>query len=747
MELKKLVLVGVFLFLIIFSLSIISAKSCSVQSSCNAANTVMKLSSTTNAHGSLYNQGSYNNFLCCDFSGTHSNDGNNKIVGLSSTTNAHAEIPTLSNYGTGVYFGDLKCVSGSSCPSGYDIPMISLSSTTNAHLGSFNSYLVKICCCAPGEWEWTDNYQCVGNMRQRQQRRTLCPSGYNYQWVDDACPSGERCIGSGQCIDNCIFTNAYWSQSSAVEGENIQMILEGTNCDGKSVSFKIYEDDLVGDDFVTTVSGTFDRETWTAEWQDDGSGNPEYYFTAILDAYTAMTKTSGLLDVSCKIGEWEWTDNYQCNGDLRQREQRQDICPHNAGSGYNYQWVDDACPSGERCIGSGQCIDNCIFTNAYWSQSSAVEGENIQMILEGTNCDGKSVSFKIYEDDLVGDDFVTTVSGTFDRETWTAEWQDDGSGNPEYYFTAILDAYTAMTKTSGLLDLKREIYWMDMDGNRISEADFGDTVQMIITWTNSGTFEIKENNLLFDDEIKTIDGVSVGNDVIAKWTITQEDLDKADDYDEFYFKVDEGEKSEYLKINLNKNDDPTNITILSPECGEYFDEGVEIIIDVIAVDTDDIISGTISIDGSIVETFSNGGISSNKIFNSPGNFQIIVETISNRGERARMISNIMILEKDGENYVDGKYAAACITKPKDYSYIDGGEVEFDASTTRAIKITDGVLDLLIPDEGDIFSWYWMFMPENVVREFVDSSDPTAYRFTAEFSIAGDNSATLRVEIN
>ena len=286
-----------------------------------------------------------------------------------------------------------------------------------------------------------------------------------------------------------------------------------------------------------------------------------------------------------------------------------------------------------------------------------------------------------------------------------------------------------------------------MDGNRISEADFGDTVQMIITWTNSGTFEIKENNLLFDDEIKTIDGVSVGNDVIAKWTITQEDLDKADDYDEFYFKVDEGEKSEYLKINLNKNDDPTNITILSPECGEYFDEGVEIIIDVIAVDTDDIISGTISIDGSIVETFSNGGISSNKIFNSPGNFQIIVETISNRGERARMISNIMILEKDGENYVDGKYAAACITKPKDYSYIDGGEVEFDASTTRAIKITDGVLDLLIPDEGDIFSWYWMFMPENVVREFVDSSDPTAYRFTAEFSIAGDNSATLRVEIN
>ena len=147
MVIKKLgVFVGV-LFLMILFLGFVSAASCSIQSSCNIANTVMKLSDTLNVHGSLYNQGSYTQYLCCDFTGTHTCDGTNKILGLSVDTNAHAEIPSLTNYGTNVCFGDLECNSGSgSCPSGYNIPMLSLSPNTNAHLGSFDTYSTKICC-------------------------------------------------------------------------------------------------------------------------------------------------------------------------------------------------------------------------------------------------------------------------------------------------------------------------------------------------------------------------------------------------------------------------------------------------------------------------------------------------------------------------------------------------------------------------------------------------------------------------
>jgi hypothetical protein len=46
----------------------------------------MRLSSLTNAHGALWDQGTYTYYLCCDFTGTHTCDGDNTILTLSSTT-------------------------------------------------------------------------------------------------------------------------------------------------------------------------------------------------------------------------------------------------------------------------------------------------------------------------------------------------------------------------------------------------------------------------------------------------------------------------------------------------------------------------------------------------------------------------------------------------------------------------------------------------------------------------------------
>ena len=100
---------------------------------------------------------------------------------------------------------------------------------------------------------------------------------------------------------------------------------------------------------------------------------------------------------------------------------------------------------------------------------------------------------------------------------------------------------------------------------------------------------------------------------------------------------------------------------------------------------------------------------------------------------------------EGEGYVDGSYIAACIIKPEDFSDIPGSVVEFDASTTRGVRVVGGSVELLVPGE-DAFSWYWMFYPEEIARNFVNSVDPLAYKFTAEFSVAGDNSASLRVEV-
>ncbi|MFH1521795.1 MAG: putative metal-binding motif-containing protein, partial [archaeon] len=199
-------------------------------------------------------------------------------------------------------------------------------------------------------------------------------------------------------------------------------------------------------------------------------------------------------------------------------------------------------------------------------------------------------------------------------------------------------------------------------------------------------------------------------------------------------------------VDENCGDGSMNIAILSPNCGEYFDEGTEININVIATDADDIISGTVSIDGSIIETFSNGGVSISEVFDLPGNVQILVEAMNGSGEEFRAISNIMILSRDVDGkYVDNNYVAACITEPQNFSHIEESTVFFNASATRGVRIIDGVVDLLIPGE-DAFSWYWRFMPDNIVRELINTTDSSAYRFFAEFPTAGDNSATLRVEI-
>ena len=316
----KKVVVAKFLLLTILLIGFTSAATCSIQSSCNIDNRVMRMYAPTNSHGALYNQGDYNYFLCCDFTGTHTKNGNNKLIGLDSPTNAHAQIPELSNYGSPVYFGDLTCASNiGSCPSGHSIPMLSLPANTNAHIGGFNDYAQKICCEL-----------------------------------------------------NCIFTSASWNQSSAVEGDRVQMIIQGTNCNGKSVSFEIYEDDLIGDDLITTITGTFDRDTWVTQWVDDGllGGDPEYYFKSILSENTAMKITSGLLILSVNYGNGIITGYEECDDGNTED-----------GDGCSSTGIIEP---GWSCLGEPSvCNTDCTFTSAEWSSSEVSGGTNVNLNVQG----------------------------------------------------------------------------------------------------------------------------------------------------------------------------------------------------------------------------------------------------------------------------------------------------------------------------------------------------------------------------
>ncbi len=92
----------------------------------------------------------------------------------------------------------------------------------------------------------------------------------------------------------CDLTDAYWSldgSSELVENDNpvlnqqnVYLVVEGTTeCNGESINFDIYEDDTVGDDYISSVGGTFESGSLAVVWQTqhvDDSGYPEYYFNA-----------------------------------------------------------------------------------------------------------------------------------------------------------------------------------------------------------------------------------------------------------------------------------------------------------------------------------------------------------------------------------------------------------------------------------------------------------------------------------
>ncbi len=222
---KRVIKRGLIGLFVIFLIGFTSAASCNIieRSNCSTNNTVMGLSSVDNAHGELYNQGNYDYVLCCDFAGTHTCDGTNKVVGLSSLTNAHAEIPSNNNYANDVCFGDLVCTnSQDSCPSEYTLEIISLSSPTNAHLG--NNYDTKIC-CGVGQGKiayWADIY-------------------------------GSK-IGNDVGIDAHI-------------GETIKLILTDSSLEnGTQVTFEIYEEDLIADDEIKTITATSTNGKVVAEW-------------------------------------------------------------------------------------------------------------------------------------------------------------------------------------------------------------------------------------------------------------------------------------------------------------------------------------------------------------------------------------------------------------------------------------------------------------------------------------------------
>ena len=555
------------------------------------------------------------------------------------------------------------------------------------------------------------------------------------------------CTSPYYCLDN--YCRCFPDDDCASKGYECGRWYDGCNdvrCgDWTNLITEEKWDVTIGHSSRITTDGNFiwvtDDESMVYKY--DMNGNFEENFDSTLEDIKGITTDGNNIWI---IDRDDMVYKYDMNGNFEENFDSTLDRPNGIATDGNFIWIVDSLTS--------QIYKYSMegdFIGALWADSFLEGSEGITTDGNFIWAVGSTYVFKYDMDELSSEYRRTIASGNYNPEGITTYgdflWVVDTADEEVYkynmwgeegcdYGDDCIDG-TCVEFESNVLE------WRDMSGNVIFSAQGGDTVQMVMTDISSGTFEIFEEDAIGNDDIRSVVGVAVGSDLVGTWTITGEDLDKTNDYGDFRFRVGD-DVSGKLPVSLTSLDSPMNIEIVSPGCGTYYDEGSSLTIEVSATDKDDFIDGSVSVNGVVKDTFVNGGVSFANTFDVPGNYQIIAEAVNSRGKRGRHISNIMILDRDN----DGEYVAACIAIPKDFSDMDDPAVNFDASTTRGVIVSDNgasVLEVIPDDNPASFSWYWRFMPENIIREFVKSSELKAYKFTAEFPIIGDNSAGLRVE--
>jgi len=156
---KKVLLI---LLVGIFMVGVVSA------GNCDKSQIIMKLSSSTNAHGALWNDtelSSYYYHICYDeiFGGPYggsnphkcADDGSNKVLSLFNETNAHASILDDDiNYAVDVCYGNLVCEDRENCEDDEEI-VARMYYENNSHISNASDghYNITICCSSKPIWQ------------------------------------------------------------------------------------------------------------------------------------------------------------------------------------------------------------------------------------------------------------------------------------------------------------------------------------------------------------------------------------------------------------------------------------------------------------------------------------------------------------------------------------------------------------------------------------------------------------------
>lgn len=146
----------------------------------------------------------------------------------------------------------------------------------------------------------------------------------------------------------------------------------------------------------------------------------------------------------------------------------------------------------------------CAISQASWDASSnpIISGKVVSLKVQGTgNCDGKSLSFTVLEDDgVLGTDPTknTPPSVKFNSNSattsWLAEFQTDGfngfNNPPEYFFNVTLDGTTQVKSNAPLLSVTEAApgQYIKGDANRDGKVDYTDLSIMLSNFNKTSGY-------------------------------------------------------------------------------------------------------------------------------------------------------------------------------------------------------------------------------------------------------------------
>jgi hypothetical protein len=352
------------------------------------------------------------------------------------------------------------------------------------------------------------------------------------------------CLGVVSAQSNCTIEFVSWKSQTGdriditdtLEGDIVSLYIYGSaGCEELEVSFEVFEDDFgLGDDSVSTnpknsqfVNGVT-TGTWIAEHQFDGIGKPEYYFKANIIEEKVNAESIHRWDALYDRGEELVVT--KCDEDCRALggicdgipDSCEDVassvipqemescdtdifciqCEKQNGCGWKYNEVNGLyeCKDNPKlipcdefsdrlgCVNQRGCEwvrgEDCELVSAYWDATSVIDGEEVELIVKGVNCNGQELKIEIFEDNAPGTGGEEKVldeplhvffEGNIAVGVWKSEWQDDyeeytGTGTypdgttvttsefelnpPEYFFIATLVEDEHETIRGGLKNSK-----------------------------------------------------------------------------------------------------------------------------------------------------------------------------------------------------------------------------------------------------------------------------------------------------